>query len=60
MKIVAGGREHADALRAAHPRNFCRSRGKPELADIHIVRCVDDLRPQHAALCDGVSEEPLR
>lgn len=47
MKIV-GARENADAL-AARIRAFLSDQEQPELADVHIVRTLSDLRPSMPA-----------
>ena len=58
MKIVEA-RTSADAL-AARIRGFLSSHKQPELADVHIVRTLSDLRPSMPAFVTAFLESRLR
>jgi hypothetical protein len=58
MKIVQA-RTSADAL-AARIQGFLSSHKQPELADVHIVRTLSDLRPSMPAFVTAFLESRLR
>jgi 8-oxo-dGTP pyrophosphatase MutT (NUDIX family) len=58
MKIVQA-RTSADAL-AARIQGFLSSHRQPELADVHIVRTLSDLRPSMPAFVTAFLESRLR
>ena len=58
MKIVEA-RVSADAL-AGRIRAFLSSQTRPELADVHIVRTLGDLRPSMPAFVTAFLESRLR
>jgi 8-oxo-dGTP pyrophosphatase MutT (NUDIX family) len=58
MKIVEA-RANAEAL-AARIRAFLASQRQPELADVHVVRTLSDLRPSMPAFVTAFLERRLR